>query len=155
MTREGGYVDGASIGALRDRSHLVIKEELRTSSFIGGECVTNPRELQWQVGCIFSLIFSTGRDFYKEDERSMLAPIGAITPEMIVSLIQAHVPDIGAEQPLSGDTDLWRAGMDSLSSVSVIVAVEEEYDVEFPDELLTREVFSTAAAIAAAVRTLR
>ncbi|CAM5243320.1 MULTISPECIES: phosphopantetheine-binding protein [Streptomyces] len=84
----------------------------------------------------------------------MLAPIDTITPEMIVSLIQAHVPDITAEQPLSADTDLWRAGMDSLSSVSVVVAVEEQYDVEFPDELLTREVFSTAAAIAAAVRTL-
>ncbi|WP_331735939.1 phosphopantetheine-binding protein (plasmid) [Streptomyces anulatus] len=84
----------------------------------------------------------------------MLAPVHAITTELIVGLIQAQVPDLGAEIPLSGDTDLWAAGMDSLSSVAVIVAVEEECDVEFPDELLTREVFSSAASIAAAVRSL-
>ncbi|NUV87818.1 acyl carrier protein [Streptomyces sp. KAI-26] len=84
----------------------------------------------------------------------MLAPVHAITTELILGLIQAQVPDLGTESPLSGDTDLWAAGMDSLSSVAVIVAVEEECDVEFPDELLTREVFSSAAAIAAAVRSL-
>ncbi|MFC8702968.1 phosphopantetheine-binding protein [Streptomyces anulatus] len=90
----------------------------------------------------------------REDEEPMLASVRTITTEMIVGLIQDRIPGISAERPLSGETDLWDSGMDSLSSVSVIVAVEEEYDVEFPDELLTREVFSSAAAIAAAVRTL-
>ncbi|MFF2536990.1 phosphopantetheine-binding protein [Streptomyces cyaneofuscatus] len=90
----------------------------------------------------------------REDEQPMLAPVRTITTEMIIGLIRDRIHGIDAERPLSGETDLWESGMDSLSSVSVIVAVEEEYDVEFPDELLTREVFSSAAAIAAAVRSL-
>lgn len=52
------------------------------------------------------------------------------------------------------DTDLWDAGMDSLLSVSLLVALEDEFDVEFPDELLTRETFSSVDRITAAVGTL-
>ncbi|MFI2314365.1 phosphopantetheine-binding protein [Streptomyces sp. CB00072] len=85
---------------------------------------------------------------------SMVTRARTITDEMILGLIHDHAPDICAGGTLSTDTDLWEAGMDSLSSVTVVVAVEEEYDVVFPDELLTREVFSSAAAIAAAVRGL-
>ncbi|GAA2496217.1 acyl carrier protein [Streptomyces thermolineatus] len=51
-------------------------------------------------------------------------------------------------------TDLWEAGMDSLLSVSLLVALEDEFDVEFPDELLTRETFSSVERITAAVSTL-
>ncbi|MEV5441047.1 acyl carrier protein [Streptomyces sp. NPDC052644] len=52
------------------------------------------------------------------------------------------------------ETDLWEAGMDSLLSVSLLVALEEEFDVEFPDELLTRETFASVQRITAAVGTL-
>ncbi len=84
----------------------------------------------------------------------MVSRTQTITDEMVLELIQDHAPDISAGRTLSAETDLWEAGMDSLSSVTVVVAVEEEYDVEFPDEMLTREVFSSAAAIATAVRVL-
>lgn len=84
----------------------------------------------------------------------MVAHTPTVSSEMILRLIREQVPGIDAERPLSDDADLWQAGMDSLSSVAVVVAVEEEYAVEFPDELLTREVFSSAAAIAVAVRSL-
>ncbi|MFD7785587.1 acyl carrier protein [Streptomyces nojiriensis] len=49
------------------------------------------------------------------------------------------------------DTDLWEAGLDSLLSVSLMVALEDEFDVEFPDELLTRETFSSVRRITDAV----
>lgn len=84
----------------------------------------------------------------------MHEPLRTITNEMIVDLIRVQVPDIEATRPLLSDTDLWSAGMDSLSSVAVIVAVEEQFGIEFPDELLTREVFSSAAAISEAVRNM-
>lgn len=51
-------------------------------------------------------------------------------------------------------TDLWEAGMDSLLSVSLLVALEDEFDIEFPDDLLTRETFSSVDRITAAVGTL-
>ncbi|WP_063831897.1 phosphopantetheine-binding protein [Streptomyces bikiniensis] len=55
---------------------------------------------------------------------------------------------------LGPGADLWEAGMDSLLSVSLLVALEDEFDVEFPDELLTRETFASEAGITAAVTTL-
>ncbi|SDT80556.1 phosphopantetheine-binding protein [Actinoplanes derwentensis] len=49
------------------------------------------------------------------------------------------------------DTDLWAAGMSSLQSVSVMLAVETEFDVELPESLLVRTTFSTVARLSAAV----
>lgn len=56
---------------------------------------------------------------------------------------------------LHSNSNLWDAGMDSLGSVAVMVAIEDAFDVIFPDELLTREAFESAAAIAAAVQQVR
>jgi acyl carrier protein len=48
--------------------------------------------------------------------------------------------------------DLYAAGLTSLASVNVMLALEAEFDVEFPDQMLNRTVFSSVAAIEAAVR---
>lgn len=49
------------------------------------------------------------------------------------------------------DADLYAAGMTSHASVSVMVALEDEFDVEFPDSMLKREVFESVGSIAAAL----
>jgi len=56
-----------------------------------------------------------------------------------------------AAQLLDGD-DLYAAGMTSLASVNVMLALEAEFDIEFPDQMLNRSVFWSVAAIEAAVR---
>ena len=43
--------------------------------------------------------------------------------------------------------DLYDAGMTSHASVNLMLALENEFDVEFPDELLTRAVFSSIESI--------
>ncbi|MCW3015016.1 MAG: acyl carrier protein [Solirubrobacterales bacterium] len=53
------------------------------------------------------------------------------------------------------DADLYTAGLTSHGSVTLMLAIEEAFDVEFPDHMLTREVFSSIGAIAAAVAELR
>jgi acyl carrier protein len=53
------------------------------------------------------------------------------------------------------DADLYRAGLTSHGSVTLMLAIEEAFDIEFPDRMLTREVFSSIGAIAAAVAELR
>ena len=53
---------------------------------------------------------------------------------------------------LSDSDDLYAAGMTSLASVNVMLALEGEFDVEFPDQMLNRSMFSSVAAIEAAVR---
>jgi len=56
---------------------------------------------------------------------------------------------------LSDDADLYTAGMTSHASVSVMLALEDHFDVEFPDHMLKRSVFESISAIAAALLELR
>ncbi len=53
---------------------------------------------------------------------------------------------------LTADDDLYAAGMTSLSSVNVMLALEGEFDLEFPDQMLNRSMFSSISAIEAALR---
>jgi acyl carrier protein len=50
--------------------------------------------------------------------------------------------------------DLFAAGLDSLAIVNVLMALEERFDIELPDEMLQRKSFSSIATIEAAVRGL-
>ena len=56
---------------------------------------------------------------------------------------------------LDDQADLFQAGMSSHASVNVMLALEDAFDIEFPDEMLRRTVFESVAAIAAAVSELR
>lgn len=53
------------------------------------------------------------------------------------------------------DTDsLYEAGMTSHASVNVMLALEDAFDVEFPDEMLKRSVFESVASISEALTAL-
>jgi acyl carrier protein len=56
---------------------------------------------------------------------------------------------------LSDDADLYQSGMTSHASVNVMLALEDAFDVEFPDHMLKRSVFESVAAIASALGELR
>lgn len=47
--------------------------------------------------------------------------------------------------------DLYQAGMTSHASVQVMLALEDEFDVEFPDAMLKRSVFESIASMADAL----
>jgi acyl carrier protein len=53
---------------------------------------------------------------------------------------------------LADDADLYAAGMTSHASVNVMIALEDNFDVEFPDSMLNRGVFESIASIAAALQ---
>ena len=55
---------------------------------------------------------------------------------------------------LPDDASLYEAGMTSHASVNVMLALEDAFDVEFPDEMLKRSVFETVANISGALRSL-
>ena len=57
-------------------------------------------------------------------------------------------------QKIGSDDDLYNAGLSSLASVNVMLAIEEAFDVEFPDRLLTRRSFQSISAIAGVVTSL-
>jgi acyl carrier protein len=52
---------------------------------------------------------------------------------------------------LEHDADLYQAGMTSHASVNVMLALEGEFDVEFPDHMLKRSSFESVSAIHAAI----
>ncbi|HEY5261710.1 MAG TPA: acyl carrier protein [Solirubrobacteraceae bacterium] len=52
---------------------------------------------------------------------------------------------------LSDESDLYQAGMTSHASVNVMLALEDHFDIEFPDYMLKRSVFESVSAIAAAL----
>ena len=55
---------------------------------------------------------------------------------------------------LADDADLYQAGMTSHASVNVMLALEAQFDVEFPDSMLKRGVFSSITTIREALETL-
>jgi acyl carrier protein len=74
--------------------------------------------------------------------------------EEIRQIISAHgrMPvDVGELAP---DADLYQAGMTSHASVNVMLALEDHFDVEFPDRMLTRDVFESIQSIEAALTEL-
>lgn len=52
-------------------------------------------------------------------------------------------------------TDLYRAGMTSYASVVLMIALENEFAVEFPDAMLSRSVFESIDSIAKAIASLQ
>ena len=60
----------------------------------------------------------------------------------------------GAADDLGEDDDLFEKGLDSFGSVQLMLALEERYDIEFPDHLLNRRFFSSIRTIREAVATL-
>ena len=52
---------------------------------------------------------------------------------------------------LQDDSDLYQAGLTSLGTVNLMLALENHFDIEFPDAMLTRKTFASFESIADAV----
>jgi acyl carrier protein len=48
-------------------------------------------------------------------------------------------------------SDLYEAGLTSLTTVHLMLALEDAFEVEFPDRLLSRKTFESIQAIAEAI----
>ena len=70
-------------------------------------------------------------------------------------LIAVHgklLVDIGE---LDDNSNLFEAGLTSLNTVNLMLAIEDQYDIVFTDESLTRDTFSSVNALLGIVRGLR
>ncbi|RNI21212.1 acyl carrier protein [Flexivirga caeni] len=57
-------------------------------------------------------------------------------------------------ESLGRGDDLYRAGLTSHASVNVMLGLEDEFDIEFPDSLLRKSTFESIGSIEDAVRSL-
>ena len=71
--------------------------------------------------------------------------------ERIRTILKEHGRLTKDAAALAEDADLYQAGMTSHASVNVMLALEGEFDVEFPDHMLKRSVFESIAAITTAI----
>jgi acyl carrier protein len=82
------------------------------------------------------------------------APIIRDVPSQVREIVAEH-GRLSVDVSTLSDTDsLYEAGMTSHASVNVMLALEDAFDVEFPDEMLKRSVFESVASISEALSTL-
>ena len=58
--------------------------------------------------------------------------------------------DVPVDQ-IDDATDLYEHGLSSLATVQIMLAVEDAFDIEIPDAMLTRRLFQSIDSLAAAV----
>jgi acyl carrier protein len=70
------------------------------------------------------------------------------------SVLSAHAKTAVPVEKLADDDDLFAAGMTSHASVNVMLALEDTFDIEFPEQMLRKSTFASVSAISAALEEL-
>lgn len=77
-----------------------------------------------------------------------------MTEQVIRKVLGEHAKlSVGATD-LDVAADLYELGLTSHASVNVMLALEDAFDVEFPDELLRKSTFASVGAIRSALTEL-
>lgn len=74
--------------------------------------------------------------------------------EQIRSIVREHGRLSVDVSQLTRDASLYQAGLTSHASVNLMLALEDQFGIEFPERLLRRRTFETIAGIASAVEEL-
>ncbi len=74
--------------------------------------------------------------------------------QQIRDVLAQHGHLMSAATTLAEDQNLYIAGLTSHASVNVMLALEEEFDVEFPDMLLKRSTFESISSLRSALDSL-
>jgi acyl carrier protein len=74
------------------------------------------------------------------------------TNDHIRATLSDHAKLMVAVDTLADDADLYDAGLTSMSTVTVMLALEDSFDVEFPESMLSRATFSSISSIEAALQ---
>ena len=75
--------------------------------------------------------------------------------DKIRKIIKDHARLSLDAETLDNSANLAEAGMTSHASVMLMLALENEFGLEFPDSMLSRSVFESIDAIASAIESLR
>ena len=74
--------------------------------------------------------------------------------EVIRQIVKEHGRLSADVASLADDADLYAAGMTSHASVNLMLALEDKFEVEFPERMLRRRAFESIAAIRSAIEEL-
>lgn len=74
--------------------------------------------------------------------------------EQVRRVVAAHGGLAVDVETLADEEDLYRLGMSSHANVNVMLALEETFDIEFPEEMLRQATFRSLSAIRRSVSLL-
>jgi acyl carrier protein len=83
------------------------------------------------------------------------APTGVPMRERIQEIVKDNAGLGAGFEDIDYSTNLYRAGMTSYASVILMIALENEFGLEFPDSMLSRSVFESIDSIANAIDILQ
>jgi acyl carrier protein len=69
----------------------------------------------------------------------------------IRAILEEHCKLSADIRTLKDDSDLYEAGLTSLTTVNVMLALEDHFDVEFEDEMLSRATFQSINSLSEAL----
>lgn len=81
--------------------------------------------------------------------------VGMSVEAEVRAVLAAHAKLASDAMVMDLRADLYSAGMTSHSTVSVMLGVEDAFDIEFPERMLRKSTFGTIHAIIEAVADLR
>lgn len=71
--------------------------------------------------------------------------------EQVRTIVAQHArlsADVGQ---LEDSSDLYAAGLTSLTTVNLMLAIEDHFDIEFPDKMLGRKTFESIQSLSEAI----
>ena len=80
-------------------------------------------------------------------------PTDNLTDELL-SVLQKHLKFAKPAETFPMDAELESLGLDSISTVDLLLALEETFEILFPEDMLTSAVFRTARSLEGAVQSL-
>lgn len=75
--------------------------------------------------------------------------------DLIRDIVIKHARIPAASAALTAEADLYALGLSSMTTVHLMVALEDQFEVEFPDRMLGRKTFQSLQAMADAVEELK
>ena len=74
--------------------------------------------------------------------------------DSIRAIVREHGRLTADVDTVADDADLYKAGLTSHASVNLMLALEDKFEIEFPDRMLRRGVFGSLASIRTAIEEL-
>ena len=74
--------------------------------------------------------------------------------EAIRAIVAQHARLSADVNTLTDDSDLYQAGLTSLTTVNLMLALEDHFDIEFPDKMLGRKTFESIRSLSEAIEEL-
>jgi acyl carrier protein len=73
------------------------------------------------------------------------------TIERLKVCMVEHLKFVQSVENINDDAELTRLGLDSMAAINLMIDIEDEFGITFPDALLTPETFRTAMTLSSAI----